>query len=201
MFKKKKNKEPIVETPEVKKTKKKSWKIIGLIALFVVVSGVALTGLAVHQSNTNPEFCATCHIMKKNVTSYMTSNHMDNVHAQANVECKDCHDYSLVAEITSGINFVTGNYSVDSDGNLLKASYSNDLCFKCHIDYNHIASSTDYLTRNPHNNHNGQMSCKSCHISHGDQIDYCSTCHDNGGQRMVEDNSPRETKLEIASSN
>ena len=29
--------------------------------------------------------------------------------------------------------------------------------------------------------------CLQCHISHGEQVDYCSSCHENGGQRMIED--------------
>jgi hypothetical protein len=29
------------------------------------------------------------------------------------------------------------------------------------------------------------MPCNTCHISHGQQIDFCSQCHDNGGQRMI----------------
>jgi hypothetical protein len=74
---------------------------------------------------------------------------------------------------------------VGTDGELKQISYSNDMCLKCHISYEHVAESTDFLPKNPHKNHNGQLECKTCHVSHGKQIDYCSTCHDNGGQRMI----------------
>jgi nitrate/TMAO reductase-like tetraheme cytochrome c subunit len=189
------NQKPESKNTKTKKSKKQIWTIIGIVVLFLVVAGGATGGYLIHQSNTNPEFCATCHIMDRNVTSYLTSNHMDSVHAQANVECKDCHNYPLSSEIKSGIDYVTGNYTVDDQGDLLPVTYDNEMCLKCHISYDHVALSTDYLYRNPHNNHNGDLDCKTCHVSHGDQIDYCSTCHDNGGQRMVEDQTAREEKL------
>ena len=173
------------ETQAVKKSKKQIWTIVGVVVLILVIAGVGTSGYLIHLSNTSPEFCATCHIMQRNVTSYLTSNDMDHVHAQANVQCKDCHDYPLEAEITSGVKYVIGDYTVGDDGELVPVTYSNDMCLKCHISYEHMAVSTDFLYRNPHKNHNGELECKTCHVSHGDQIDYCSTCHDNGGQRMV----------------
>jgi nitrate/TMAO reductase-like tetraheme cytochrome c subunit len=178
-------------TQNGRKSKKQIWIIVGIVILFVIVAGGTTGGYLIHQSNTNPEFCATCHIMGKNVTSYLTSNNLDNVHAQANVECKDCHNYPVSSEISSGINYVLGNYKVNKEGQLLPVSYDDDLCFKCHISYDHVALSTDLLHRNPHKNHNGELECKTCHISHGEQIDYCSTCHDNGGQRMDGDKTAR----------
>jgi len=184
------------ETHKTKKTKKQIWTIIGIVVLFLVVAGAATGGYLLHQSNTNPEFCASCHIMDRNVTSYMTSNHLDNIHEQANVQCKDCHNYPVSAEISSGVKYFLGNYTVDTTGELLPVSYDNEMCLKCHISYDHIAFTTDFLKRNPHSNHNGELDCKTCHVSHGSQIDYCSTCHDNGGQRMVEDDTAREEKIQ-----
>lgn len=175
------------EPKKVKKTKKQIWTIVGIVALALVIAGVGTGGYLVHLSNTSPEFCATCHLMDRNVTSYLTSNDLDNVHAQANVACKDCHDYPVPAEIASGVNYLIGNYTVGADGELMPVTYDNEMCLQCHINYQHVADSTDFLERNPHNSHNGELECKTCHVSHGDQIDYCSTCHDNGGQRMVGD--------------
>jgi nitrate/TMAO reductase-like tetraheme cytochrome c subunit len=179
-----------------KKSRKQNLTIAGMAALFLIIAGLAFSGYAIHQSNTNAEFCASCHIMERNVTSYLSSNHLDNIHAQANVACKECHDYPLSAEISSGIKYVLGDYSVDADGELQAVQYSNDICLKCHINYSHLAESTDFLAKNPHDSHNGQIACKTCHVSHGEQIDYCSDCHDNGGQRMVEEDTPRETKIQ-----
>ncbi len=182
---------------EKKNKNNKELGAVGIILIVVtalVVIGGAGGGYLVHLSNTSPEFCATCHVMQPNVTSYLTSNHMDNIHQQANVECKDCHDYTLKAEITSGIKFLTGNYTVGTDGELSPVSYTNTMCLECHISNEYVAKQTDFLLRNPHDNHNGMLSCKTCHISHGEQIDYCSQCHENGGQRMTgEPIEPRGT--------
>ncbi len=173
------------ETKKVKKSKKQIWTIVGIVAAVLVVAGVGTGAYLVHLSDTSPEFCATCHVMEKNVNSYLTSNDLDNVHSQANVQCKECHDYPIPAEITSGIRYLTGNYTVGTDGELLPVAYDDDMCLQCHISYEHVANSTDFLYRNPHDSHNGQLECKTCHVSHGDQIDYCGTCHENGGQRII----------------
>ena len=164
------------------------WVKLSLYANIAIVAAVVLLaagGYVVHQSDTNPSLCATCHVMQPNVTSYLTGNSLDNVHQQAGVGCKGCHDYPLSAEIDAGIKFLTGNYAVDPSGNVLHRTFGDDMCLQCHISYEHIAQQTDFLLRNPHNNHNGQLACNACHVSHGQQIDFCSTCHDNGGQRLV----------------
>ena len=173
------------EIVKKKNKKKRLWTIIGIVVLFLVIAGGVGGGYLIHLSNTSPQFCSTCHIMDFNVNSYLTSNDMDNVHYQAGVECKECHDYPVKAEVTSGIKFLVGDYTVDKEGKLLPVSYDNTMCFKCHISYEHLGISTDFLYRNPHKNHNGELACKTCHVSHGDQIDYCSQCHDNGDQRMI----------------
>lgn len=187
MVEKTSNDEVAKETKKVKKTKKQIWTIVGIVVLALAVIGAGTGGYMVHLSNTSPEFCATCHVMEKNVNSYLTSNDLDNVHSQANVACKDCHDYPVPAEVASGVNYLLGNYTVGTDGELMPVTYDNDMCLQCHISYEHVANSTDFLERNPHDSHNGELECKTCHVSHGDQINYCGTCHDNGGQRMVGD--------------
>ena len=185
-------KEPVKQTRTNKK--KGVWTVIGIIAAVLLVVGVAGGSYLVHLSNTSPEFCATCHIMDRNVTSYLTSTDLDNLHQQANVGCKDCHDYPIPAEIRSGFNFIFGNYTVDEIGDLLQVTYDDDMCLHCHISPEFVATATDFLSKNPHNSHNGMMSCKTCHVSHGAQIDYCAQCHDNGNQRMVgDDRVPRGT--------
>jgi hypothetical protein len=185
------------DTLKVKKSQKQGLAIVGIavVLLAITVVGTGTGGYLVHLSNTSPEFCASCHIMEKNVNSYLSSNDMDNIHAQANVQCKDCHDYSIPAEVSSGIRYITGDYSVNSKGELLPVSYSDDMCLKCHISDEYMAKATDFLHRNPHKSHNGQLDCKVCHISHGDQIDYCGTCHDNGGQRITGEEKDRLTTL------
>lgn len=185
------------EKQQDKKSKKRGWTITGVAAvvLAILIAGTGTGGYLVHLSNTSPEFCATCHIMQKNVDSYLSSNDMDNIHAQANVECKDCHDYPIPAEISSGIRFITGNYSVNPEGELLKVAYDDEMCLQCHISDEFLASTTDFLHLNPHKSHNGELDCKTCHISHGDQINFCGTCHDNGGQRMTGEEIERRSTI------
>jgi len=179
------------ETPQPTIGKKKrNWLKISFIVnivifALIVVGGVS--GYVIHQSDTNPQFCGLCHVMQKNVASYTSGNTLDHVHAQAGVQCKQCHDYSLGAEITSGIKYITGDYAVVSASNpvLPKQKYDDAMCLKCHISPSYVASQTDYLEKNPHQSHWTDLKCSTCHISHGQQVDYCGSCHDNGGQRLT----------------
>lgn len=167
---------------------KKNWLKISVFANIVIVALTAIVasgGYLIHQSNTNPNFCGTCHIMQSRVSSYLTGKNLDHVHQQAGVQCKDCHDYPISAEIKSGVDALTGNYTVDPDGELIRRKFGDELCLKCHISYQHIAQNTDFLAKNPHSSHFGQLTCNTCHISHGEQVNYCAECHDNGGQRMI----------------
>jgi hypothetical protein len=121
------------------------------------------------------------------VQSYTTGHTLDNVHAQAGVQCKECHDYSVAAEIESGIKYLSGDYAVMSVDNpvLPKKKYSDAMCLQCHISPSYVASQTDFLVKNPHQSHWTDLTCSTCHISHGEQVDYCDKCHDNGGQRLT----------------
>lgn len=156
--------------------------------VIIALVAVGLGSMAViHQSDTNPNLCNTCHIMRPNVDSYLNSDNMDAVHRKAGVQCKECHDYPVSAEIASGVNYLVGNYEVSTEGKILKREYSDEMCLQCHVSQEYVADSTDYLFRNPHNSHWGFIKCSSCHISHGEQVNYCSSCHDNGKQRMTGD--------------
>ena len=173
-----------------------------LIANLVLVIGIAaaIGGMAViEQSDTNPAFCGTCHVMQANVNSYLTSNHLDNVHQQAGVQCKECHDYPLMAEIASGVNYMTGNYEVVSADNpaLAKRTFGEEMCTKCHGTMEQVARKTDYLKFNPHDAEAmGSFTCSDCHVSHGAQIDTCGECHSNGGQRLIEDTTSEREKID-----
>jgi hypothetical protein len=183
MFKRK-PKEQTETEPQPRVKKLPNWLKISIFAnvAFLAVAAAVFSGMAIiHQSDTNPLFCASCHNMQRHVDSYMNGTTMDAVHAKANVMCKDCHDYGIPAEIDSGIKFITGNY----DESMPRRKFSQDMCTKCHISLEYHADRTDFLKRNPHFSHWPDLQCTTCHISHGEQIDYCSQCHDNGGQRLT----------------
>jgi hypothetical protein len=188
MFTKKKkikDETPLVDQAGQKPSRWFKISIYANIAVLAILVIAGAGGYLYYQSNTNPHLCATCHLMDSHVQSYLTSSNLDHVHEQAGVQCKDCHDYPISAEISSAIKYVTGNYTTDSTGNLIRRRFDDAMCLKCHISYQHVAQLTDFLARNPHDSHNGEMPCNTCHISHGQQIDFCSQCHDNGGQRMI----------------
>ncbi|HWR65111.1 MAG TPA: cytochrome c3 family protein [Bellilinea sp.] len=152
---------------------------IVIVALVVIVFG---SMAVINESETNPNFCRACHNMEKHVDSYLNGSTMDAVHAKAGVGCKDCHaDYSLAAEISSGIKYVTGNY----DESMPRRKFDEAMCTGCHISLEYHAARTDFLVRNPHWSHWPDLKCGTCHLSHGEQVDYCSQCHDNGGQRLT----------------
>jgi len=165
------------------------------IAILVVAVGVSASAVVIHESDTNPSFCGTCHIMEPNVTSYLTSDNLDHVHSQAGVLCKDCHDYPLAEEIRAGVNFLTGNYVLNETGELPQRDFGDEICTQCHVSLENVARSTDFLYYNPHDTRMGTFTCNTCHVSHGEQIDYCSECHTNGGQRMIGDTTPRAEQL------
>lgn len=181
--------EEVSAVPKKEKGKKApNWLKISILANIVLVVA-AVGGLIalelLHQSDTNPKFCATCHIMDKNVTSYLTGPNLDHLHYLAGTQCKECHDYPIPAEIASGIKFVTGNYEVDENGDILKRKYGNEMCLQCHISYEFVAEGTADLDKNPHKSHLGELPCSTCHMGHAEQVDYCAQCHDHGEQEMI----------------
>ena len=199
MFKRRPKTNDEMSATDVTPRKKINWfkvSIFGYIVILVVVLIGAASAVVIHASNTDPNFCGSCHVMQSHVTSYSNSGNLDNFHAQAGVLCKDCHDYPLSAEITGGVNYLTSNYVTDENGELLRRDFGNEICTRCHISMEHVAVSTDFLYRNPHDAADmGAYTCNQCHLSHAAQIDFCSECHDNGGQRMLGDATPREELL------
>jgi len=68
---------------------------------------------------------------------------------------------------------------------LIKFTYDEDVCPQCHTRKQFVVQSTDFLTMDPHESHNGMLSCKTSHVSHGQQINYCLQWQDNRGQRLI----------------
>ncbi len=170
-----------------KKTKKpksslNKWMVAFLVIVVINLGVVGFMAID-HQSNVNPQFCASCHNMESHVDSYLNSNHLDQKHFQAGVECKECHsDYTKIEQSKSLVNYVLKNY----DEKFSRIKVEDDMCLQCHIGGENLAAKTDFLVRNPHESHWPNAKCADCHRSHDSQIDYCARCHDNGGQRMIE---------------
>ena len=164
--------------------RRSTWLAIGLLVMVLLnVAGVAYVA-GDNYTRTTPQFCSSCHNMESHVESYLTSNHMDSVHFRAGVGCKDCHsDYTVWDEAKSIAQYVTGNY----ERVWSRRKIEDQMCLQCHIDMEYHANRTDHLTRNPHLSHWPDLRCNACHLSHDKQVDYCSRCHENGGQRMTED--------------
>lgn len=192
--------QPNQDPPPAPRKKRRRWlaviSILANVVLIVAAVGLASGAAVLHETDTNPNFCANCHIMQPNVDSYLTSNHLDHVHAEAGVQCKDCHsDYSIPDEIVSGIHYLTGDYELDEDGLLPKREFDDSICTQCHVSLENVAQQTDFLYYNPHTTTMGSFTCNTCHQSHGDQFDQCNVCHYNGDQRMIENTEPRPEQL------
>ncbi|HEY9077874.1 MAG TPA: cytochrome c3 family protein [Anaerolineaceae bacterium] len=165
-----------------KKRSKLSVPVMILLGICLVsLSALAYLGVE-YTTRNSPAFCANCHNMKSHVDSYQSGKNMDNIHKQANVGCEDCHsDYSAAAKLASAWKYITGNYETSWS----RRKVADEMCLKCHISLKYHATRTDFLHKNPHLSHWPELRCGSCHISHDKQVDYCSRCHDNGGQRMT----------------
>jgi len=156
-----------------------------VLVVLVLLNVLVLAAFAVdHRSRTDAEFCSNCHNMTAHVDSYLESPHMDAAHRQAKVGCKDCHfDYTKVDEARSVVNFIFGDY----EEVFSRHRFGDEMCNGCHVGLEFQAAKTDHLRRNPHRGHYPDLRCGACHLAHAKQIDYCGRCHDNGGQRMIED--------------
>lgn len=174
------------ETQNDGKKKKNKIRITTTAILFLIciILVIGFSGFSFNSYiKTSPSLCATCHNMESHVTSYLSSNHMDNVHAQASVMCKDCHSsFTVFDETQSLVKYVAGDYKKIFS----KRKYGDEMCLQCHISMEHLAKQTSYLVRNPHDSHWPDLKCVTCHISHNNQVNYCAQCHENGGQQMIE---------------
>ena len=155
--------------------------LIVAACLLVVPLGAAI--VAERHLSAAPDGCAACHPMRRYVASFQTGRDLDAAHRRANVGCYDCHQgYSLTARTRTAALYVVG-----AVGEPKRRRYDEAMCNRCHVSMEHQAAHTDLLLRNPHLRHWPELVCADCHLAHGAQIDFCSQCHDNGGQRMTGD--------------
>lgn len=171
--------------------KRKKWPIV--LGVIVIVVAACAIGFSVWHAQ--PSFCnAICHSpMDKYVESYYEGDDMCRVHAEADVTCLDCHVPTLSEQVQEGITWIKGDFRPNLD--LIR--YDSDQCMVCH-DEDAVRACTAQmeeagtLTRDPHANVHQMTDCVDCHRSHRNQVDYCTTCHDNGGQVMITYPAKRE---------
>jgi nitrate/TMAO reductase-like tetraheme cytochrome c subunit len=149
----------------------------------VLLNAAVLAAFTIERrSRSDAEFCGNCHNMIAHVDSYLKSTHMDAVHRRAKVGCKDCHaDYTMIDEARSVVAYVMGDY----EQVFRRRKFGDGMCTGCHIGIVYQAARSDFLARNPHRGHYPDLRCTACHMAHAKQVDYCGSCHDNGGQRLT----------------
>ena len=169
--------------PSRPKKRRRGKVAAAVVAVAAVVLVAAAVGFAAWHEQ--PSFCnAICHSpMDAYVEGYYEGNGMARVHAEAGVACLDCHETSLNQQIGEGMAWLAGDFRDKPD---MMTDYDNETCLDCHVSEEHVAAKTDLLDKNPHADAHQKLQCTDCHKSHRDQVDYCATCHDNGGQRMIE---------------
>ncbi|MEG2261134.1 MAG: cytochrome c3 family protein [Raoultibacter sp.] len=165
-----------------KKTKK--WPIaVGIVVAVLVVAGAGF--FAWHEQ---PSFCnAVCHNPMDNYVEgyYNDASLMAATHKNADVTCLECHEAKIDQQISEGINWATGNFKTDAQGNIARVGVTADKAFcassGCHDMAVVTAATQDWGGEsgvNPHSNHQGLLDCSNCHSAHGTSHMYCNTCHD-----------------------
>jgi cytochrome c nitrite reductase small subunit len=159
------------------------WAIVGVVGVVIIIAGVALWNY-----HEQPQFCATCHVMKPYLESWQGSDSRDLLahdHAQEGVLCLDCHEPTLEQQVQEVVLYVKGEFSNPLKGR----KYPLDTCLNCHLPHEHtsyqeiIERTQDYLVDgneiNPHGTHLGQEECYRCHRMHKESlgITYCYSCH------------------------
>lgn len=173
--------------------KQKFWRPKNiLIILAVLVVLVVGGGAGVMKASDNPAFCTLCHNMQDYYDSYtltMTSETSGEYtllakdHADEGYICHDCHEANIGEQISEGIKFVTGDY-LDP---LERRDFGDQICLDCHdfeeakeITRERFAgvSAPPYDVANPHDSHNGDLDCNTCHRMHEPSQLLCAQCHE-----------------------
>ncbi len=152
--------------------KKKPLYLLALIFVCAVVGNFAMAAAERHPDLA----CSPCHVMKPYVDNYHDSNLLSHTHARANIDCIDCHENGLDDKIQETVWYVTDDF----DDPPYKRAFPNEMCVKCHDNFDEITSKTNYAEANPHNSHLGTMQdikCSDCHTMHDPQRAICADCH------------------------
>ena len=122
------------------------------------------------------------------------------VHAQEGITCVGCHVPQMSEQVTEGLGWLTGSYSVVqtvderfvpeektlSDLTAARGIASEAFCLNsgCHVNddgstmtRDDLVDKTSYMKRNPHVQEHGEVACSECHKAHRASTVYCSKCH------------------------
>jgi DmsE family decaheme c-type cytochrome len=140
-----------------------------------------IRNLKTMKADASSEVCATCHRAAEQF------HWKSSTHARNRVACVDCHAV---------------HSSKDPGGqNLLQATGTNELCFRCHTDKRSQVSHVSHMPVSE-----GSMTCADCHNPHGSpgphmirgasNNELCETCHmDKRGPFLWEHPPVREDCL------
>jgi hypothetical protein len=189
-----------------KKPKKRGKAKIVILAVVIVVVLLFGGGGAVYATqHSNPAFCnVVCHTpMDPYVASYQNGTSINplqtgltaplsvTIHKDAgqDIVCVTCHTDGLDTTIGEGISWLTGDYSVPLENLTLtlkepkehqRAAVETCLRSGCHegiSSLEDLKASTADLKRNPHDSHNGDQDCTTCHQTHEQSVAWCTQCH------------------------
>jgi hypothetical protein len=105
------------------------------------------------------------------------------------LNCLDCHEPTMSEQITEGIKWISGDYSVPLAGFEVVPSTpregqkaAEEFCLRegCHegiASLEDLKKATADEHRNPHNSHNGDQACTKCHQTHEQSVMWCTQCH------------------------
>jgi hypothetical protein len=157
---------------------RKTWFFVGAVVLLVLV---ACAGVGLWKYHEQPAFCGnTCHIMKPYVESWSNSKLLANAHGAAGVTCLQCHKSDIKQQVQEAVKYVKGDYQTPLEQRQFGTSA---YCLQCHEhgSYAQVIELSkeleEQLGRNPHDSHNGELECNTCHKMHGPSTLFCSECH------------------------
>ena len=201
-------------TPSLKRGRRKVTAVVATVAVVLVAAGAGF--MVWHDS---PSFCnAICHTpMDGYLTTYEStpgeaatdkwgnqvadaSSMLAPVHAQEDITCVGCHVPQMSEQVTEGLGWLTGSYSVVqtaderfvpeekslSDLTAARGIASEAFCLNsgCHVNddgstmtRDDLVEKTSYMKRNPHVQEHGEVACSECHKAHRASTVYCSKCH------------------------
>jgi hypothetical protein len=165
-------------------------KPIFIVGIAIVAVAAIVGGMALWDYHEQPEFCAVCHIMEPYLETWQESDYQVGLHAEADLECLDCHEPTIGEQVTEVAKFVTGQY----EDPLATRRFPEEFCLRCH-EHGSVAElierTKDYTIlnepHNPHDPHPGKdesvvkhFECWTCHKMHRNSpgTEYCFTvCH------------------------